>query len=65
MCSFGLVLWCFNSTFNDISVSSWWSALLVEETGVHGENNRPVASQGHALSHNVKKCVNITEIHDR
>jgi hypothetical protein len=24
----------FNSTFNNISVISWWSVLLVEDTGV-------------------------------
>jgi hypothetical protein len=29
----------FNSTFNNISVISWWSVLLVEETGVPGENH--------------------------
>jgi hypothetical protein len=29
----------FNATFNNISVISWWSALLVEETGVPGENH--------------------------
>jgi len=34
----------FNATFNNISVISWPSVLLVEETGVHGENHRPVAS---------------------
>ena len=34
----------FNVTFNNISVISWWSDLLVEETGVSRENNRPVAS---------------------
>ena len=28
----------------DVSVVSWWSVLLVEETGVPGENHRPVAS---------------------
>jgi hypothetical protein len=28
----------FNATFNNISVISWWSVLLVEETGVSGEN---------------------------
>jgi hypothetical protein len=28
----------FNATFNNISVISWWSVLLVEETGVPGEN---------------------------
>jgi len=34
----------FNATFNNISVISWWSVLLVEETGVSAENHRPVAS---------------------
>ena len=29
----------FNATFNNISVISWWSALLVEETRVPGENH--------------------------
>ena len=33
----------FNATFNNISVISWWSVLLVEETGVPGENHRPAA----------------------
>ena len=28
----------FNATFNNISVISWRSILLVEESGVHGEN---------------------------
>jgi hypothetical protein len=28
----------FNTTFNNIPVISWWSVLLVEETGVPGEN---------------------------
>jgi hypothetical protein len=27
-----------NATFNNISVISWWEVLLVEETGVTGEN---------------------------
>ena len=36
----GLVwLIVFNSTFNNISVISWWSVLLVEETGVSRENH--------------------------
>ena len=43
----------FNDTFNNISVLSWWSVLLVEETGVPGENHRPVASHSQTLSHNV------------
>jgi hypothetical protein len=34
----------FNDNVNNISVISWWSVLLVEETGVPGENHRPVAS---------------------
>jgi hypothetical protein len=34
----------FNATFNNISVISWRSILLVEETGVNGENHQPVAS---------------------
>jgi len=34
----------FNVTFNHILLISWWSVLLVEETGVPGENHRPVAS---------------------
>jgi len=31
----------FNATFNNISVISWWSVVLVEETGV---NHLSVAS---------------------
>ena len=31
----------FNATFNNISVISWQSVLLVEETGVPRENHRP------------------------
>jgi hypothetical protein len=33
-----------NATFNNSSVISWQSVLLVEETGVPGENHRHVAS---------------------
>jgi len=43
----------FNTTFNNISVISWWSVLLVEETKVLGENHWPVASHWQTLSHNV------------
>ena len=32
----------FNATFKNIS--SWWSVLLVEETGVPGKNYRPVVN---------------------
>jgi hypothetical protein len=34
----------FNATFNNNSVISWHSDLLVKETGEPGENHRPVAS---------------------
>ena len=34
----------FNATFNNISVILWQSVLLVEETGIPGENHRPVTS---------------------
>jgi hypothetical protein len=33
-----------NATFNNISVITWRSVLLVEETRVPAENHRPVAS---------------------
>ena len=42
-----------NATFNNISVISWRSVLLAEETGVPGENHRLVASHRQTLSHNV------------
>ena len=34
----------FNVTLNNISAISWWSVLLMEQTGVPGENHRPTAS---------------------
>jgi hypothetical protein len=40
----GVSIMLFNATFNNISVISWRSVLLVEETRVHGENQRPIAS---------------------
>ena len=43
----------FNATFNNISVISWRSVLLVEETGGPEENHRPVGSHWQTLSHNV------------
>jgi hypothetical protein len=33
----------FNATFNNISVISWQSVLLVEEIRIAGENHRPAA----------------------
>jgi len=43
----------FNATFKNISVISWRSVLLVDETGVPWENHRPAASNLQTLSHNV------------
>jgi hypothetical protein len=42
-----------NATFNNISVLSSLEVLLVEETGVPGENHRPVASHWQTLWHNI------------
>jgi len=50
-------LMVFNATFNNISVVSWRSVLLVEETGGPGENHQPVASHWQTLSHNVVHLV--------
>jgi hypothetical protein len=41
----------FNATFNNISVISWREVLLVEETGVPGENHRPVAIESVGFVH--------------
>ena len=49
MCLVGFLV--LNVTFNNII--SWRSVLLVKETGVPGENHRPVASHCQTLSHNV------------
>ena len=43
----------FITTFNTISVISRRSVLLVEETGVLGENHRPATSHCQTFSHNV------------
>ena len=52
----------FNVTFNNISVISWQSGLLVEETEVPGEDHRPATSHGHTLSHNVRVHLDIRGI---
>jgi len=59
----------FNATFNNVSVISWWSVLLVEETGVPVENHWPVASHWQTSSHNIQLMpalkVNIIIVHPR
>jgi len=57
----GLGIMVLNVTFNNISVISWRSVLLVEETGVLGEKHRPAASHWQTLSH---KFVSSTPRHD-
>ena len=42
----------FNATFNNISVISWRSVLLVEETGVPGENHQQVTTHRHEQDSN-------------
>jgi len=44
----------FNATFNNISVISWHSVLLMEEMG---ENYRPATSHWQTLSHNVVSSI--------
>ena len=46
-------LMLFNATFNNISVISWRSVLLVEENGGPVENQQSVASHWQILSHSV------------
>ena len=46
-------LMVFNATFNNMSVISWLSVLLVEETGGPRKNHRPVVSHWQTLAHNV------------
>jgi hypothetical protein len=52
----------FNATFNNISVISWQSVLLMEEARVPGENHWHVASHWQTLSHNI---VSSTPRHER
>jgi len=46
-----------NATFNNISVISWRSVSLVKETGVPGENYRPITSHWQTSSHNVVSSI--------
>ena len=51
-----------HATFNNITVISWRSVLLEEETGVSGEKHRLVASHLQTLIHNV---LSSTHRHER
>ena len=52
---YSVLIWfmVLNATFNNISITSLQSVLLVEETGVPEENHQPAASHWQTLSHNV------------
>ena len=50
-----LGLWCL--IFNNISVISWRSVFLVEETGIPGENHRPAPSHWQTLWHKVVSSI--------
>ena len=50
VCLFCFVLMVFNATFNNFSVISGRSVLLVEETEVPGENHRPLKQKDTTLS---------------
>ena len=59
----GVRIMVFNATFNNISVISWPSVLLVKETG---ENHRPATNHWQTLSHNVVSstpCLNRIRTH--
>jgi hypothetical protein len=57
----GVCVMVFNATFNNISVISWRSVLLVGDTGVPGENHRPAASDRQTLLH----VVSSTPLYER
>jgi hypothetical protein len=52
----------FKATFNFISVISWRSVLLVEETGASWENHRNVANRWQTLSHNALSSTTLVVI---
>ena len=55
-----VVVMMLNTTFNDISIISWRLVLLVEETGIPGENHWPAVSDWQTVSHNVASMTLLT-----
>ena len=49
----------FNATFNNILVITWSSVLLLEETGVPGENHQPVVSYAFTVIHSWRQLEKI------
>ena len=50
----------FNTTSNNISVISWWTVLLEEETRVQDENHRPAASHWQTKPYEVEIHLNLS-----
>ena len=50
----------FNATFDNITVILWRSFLLMDETGVPGENHRHITSHRQTLSHQVVSGFELT-----
>ena len=56
---YGVRVMVLNAPFNNISVISFRSVLLLKETGGPEENHRPDASHWQTLSHNVVSNYNV------
>jgi hypothetical protein len=53
----------FNTTFNNISVISWWSVLLVEENKVLEKTTDLSQVTDKTLSHTTQQCPNVRELY--
>jgi hypothetical protein len=53
----------FNATFNNISVISWLSVLLVEKTAVPGQNHRLALNSHNVVSSTDTPCLSVIRAH--